>query len=284
MINPLRERRAFTLIELLVVIAIIAILVALLLPAVQSAREAARRAQCKNHLKQLALAMHNYHDAQGRFPSGYIVDTGWGWGTMLLPFIDQRPLFETLDPSGNMNLSNAALLDQLRTPLTLFQCPSDSHPQWNDKSKPEVDAKKEIAHSNYIGIMGSTLSNPVGNGTLFQNSSVRMADIMDGTSNTLLFGERDYFKHRGSIWGGSTNHPDTNRNFLVTQTANLTQINSSDQNAFGSLHPGGAQFAFADGSVRFLSETIDAKDGVGAAMGTWQRLGARNDNQPVGEH
>ena len=284
MASKLKERRAFTLIELLVVIAIIGVLVALLLPAVQSAREAARRAECKNHLKQLALAMHNYHDAHRRFPSGYIVETGWGWGTMLLPFIDQRPLFETVRPSGEMDLSNSPLLDQLRTPLALFECPSDSHPEWNDKSKPKVKAKEAIAHSNYIGIMGSQLSNPVGNGTLYQNSSIKMADILDGTSNTLLFGERDYFERRGSIWAGSTNHTDTNRNFLISQTADLTKINAEDQNAFGSLHRGGAQFAFADGSVHFLSETMDAQDGTGNDMGTWQRLGARSDNLPVGEY
>ena len=86
-------RQAFTLIELLVVIAIIAILIALLLPAVQQAREAARRTQCRNHLKQLALALHNYHDTHGVLPSGYIVETGWGWGTMVLPPMDQGPLF-----------------------------------------------------------------------------------------------------------------------------------------------------------------------------------------------
>lgn len=275
------RRRAFTLIELLVVIAIIAILIALLLPAVQAAREAARRTQCKNNLKQLALSMHNYHDTYKRFPSGYIIETGWGWGTMLLPFVEQQPLFDSLSPSGDMDLTDGTRLSLLRTTLPVFQCPSDSHPRLNDKSKPEVRAKMEIALSNYIGIMGSTLSNPRGNGTLFQNSGVRMADISDGTSNTLLFGERDYFRHRGSIWGGSTNHPDTNRNFLMSQTADLTRINAAHQNAFGSLHPGGAQFAFADGSVRFLSENINASDG--GTLGTWQRLGARNDGQPVGE-
>ncbi len=237
-----KDRRAFTLIELLVVIAIIGVLIALLLPAVQSAREAARRAECKNHLKQLALAMHNYHESHGRFPSGYIVETGWGWGTMLLPSLDQRPLFDSLGPSGEMDLTNGALLALLRTPLSIYQCPSDSHPEWNDKSKPEVQAKQEIAHSNYIGIMGSSLSNPTGNGTLYQNSSVQMRDILDGTSHTLLFGERDYFVHRASIWGGSTNHPDTNRNFLMSQTADLTRINAADQNAFSSQHKGGRAF------------------------------------------
>ena len=94
--QPRIRRKGFTLIELLVVIAIIAVLIALLLPAVQQAREAARRTQCKNHLKQLALALHNYHDQYPTCPSGYFVATGWGWGTMLLPFMDQIPLFEQM--------------------------------------------------------------------------------------------------------------------------------------------------------------------------------------------
>lgn len=281
--QPLKKSKGFTLIELLVVIAIIAVLVALLLPAVQQAREAARRTQCKNHLKQLVLAMHNYHDQYRTFPSGYIVDTGWGWGTMLLPNLDQTPLFEQLDPSGDMDLTNPDLLENLRTPLETYRCPSDPKPDLNDKSKPNVHAKKEISISNYIGIMGSYLSNPTGNGTLYQNSSVQMRDMTDGASNTLLFGERDYQNHRGSIWGGSTNHPDTNRNFLMSQTTDMTRINAPHQNAFGSLHTGGAHFAMCDGSVHFISENIDSQDGTGNAMGTWQRLGARNDGQVVGQ-
>lgn len=281
--QPRIQRKGFTLIELLVVIAIIAVLIALLLPAVQQAREAARRTQCKNHLKQLALALHNYHDQYRTFPSGYIVATGWGWGTMLLPFMDQSPLFEQMAPSGDMDLTNGTLLGYLRTPLVAYQCPSDSKPNLNDKSKPKVHAKKEIALSNYIGVMGNYLSDPTGNGSLYQNSSVKMRDLTDGSSNTLLLGERDYKNHRGSIWGGSTNHPDTNRNFLMSQTTQLTQINAANQNAFGSLHTGGAHFALCDGSVHFISENINSQDGSGNTMGTWQRLGARNDGQVVGQ-
>jgi prepilin-type N-terminal cleavage/methylation domain-containing protein/prepilin-type processing-associated H-X9-DG protein len=278
-----KQRPAFTLIELLVVIAIIAILIALLLPAVQAAREAARRTQCKNNVKQLSLALHNYHDIHLRFPSGYIVDTGWGWGTMLLPQVDQAPLFNTLAPSGPMDLSDVDRLAQLRTPLSVFRCPSDPQPEWNDKSKPEVVVKTEIGISNYIGVMGSFLSDPTSNGTMFQNSSIRLRDITDGTSNTLLLGERDYAKHRASIWGGSTNHTDTNRNFLMSQTAELTAINAEGQNAFSSMHTGGAHFALADGSVRFLTETIESRDGAAPDSGTWQRLGARNDGGVLGE-
>ena len=277
------HRNGFTLIELLVVIAIIAILIALLLPAVQQAREAARRVQCKNNLKQLALALHNYQDTHGTFPPGYIVDTGWGWGTMLLPAVEQAPLYNQLSPSGLMDLTDAARLELVRKPLEAFRCPSDSQPELNDKSKPNVKAKKEIATANYIGIMGSILSDPVGNGTMYQNSSIRFRDITDGTSNTLLLGERDYHNHRGSIWAGSTNHTDTNRNFLISQTSDALKINALHENAFSSLHTGGAHFALCDGSVRFLSENIDSVDGAGPAMGTWQRLGQCNDSQPLGE-
>lgn len=278
-----KGRGAFTLIELLVVIAIIALLIALLLPAVQQVREAARRAQCKNHLKQIGLALHNYHDAHGALPPGYITDTGWGWGTMLLPYLDQAPLYNRLNPEGKMDLTDTVRLDGVRTALPTFLCPSDSHPEWNDKSKPEVVAKKEIALANYIGIMGNVVSDPEGNGTMFQNSRIRFRDVTDGTSNTFLCGERDYLGHRASIWAGTTNHPDTNRNFLISETSAMLAINAPHQNAFGSQHTEGAHFLFTDGSVRFVSENILSADGTPETMGIWQRLGQRNDGQPLGE-
>lgn len=281
--NHAHRRPGFTLIELLVVIAIIAVLIALLLPAVQAAREAARRTQCKNHLKQLALALHNYHDTHNALPPGYLTETGWGWGTMLLPFVEQRNLFDTLAPAGDMDLTDATRLDLVRTPLAVFRCPSDSQPELNDKSKPNVRAKKAIAIANYIGIMGSVLADPVSNGTMYQNSRVRLADLTDGTSATLVLGERDYALHRASIWAGSTNHPATNRNFLVSQTSDALKINAPDENAFSSKHAGGAQFALADGSVRFIADSLNSADGIGSAAGIWQRLGQRNDGQVVAE-
>lgn len=283
MAHQLRKKNGFTLIELLVVIAIIAVLIALLLPAVQSAREAARRTQCKNNLKQLALAMHNYHDTHGVFPPGYLTETGWGWGTMLLPFVEQGNLFDALSPSGPMSLTDAARLELVRESLGMFRCPSDSQPVLNDKSKPEVAAKEEIAMSNYLGIMGSVVADPNGNGTMFQDSRVRIGDITDGTSTTLLLGERDYVRHRASIWAGSTNHPATNRNFVVSETSDALRINGADQNAFSSMHSSGAQFALADGGVRFVSENLMSADGVASASGVWQRLGQRNDGQVVGD-
>ena len=265
-----KQRPAFTLIELLVVIAIIAILIALLLPAVQAAREAARRTQCRNNLKQLSLALHNYHDVHLRFPSGYIVETGWGWGTMLLPQVDQAPLFNTLAPSGPMDLSDPDRLAQLRTPLSVFRCPSDPQPERNDKSKPEVVVKEEIGISNYIGIMGSFLSDPVGNGTMYQNSSVRLRDITDGTSNTLMAGERyardaiytDLPNRRGWAWcnylAGQDvfGHTRVPVNYVIPPTGTAVFFYTDRRTcAFGSGHTGGANFVFCDGSVRFLTLT-----------------------------
>ncbi|HET6423848.1 MAG TPA: DUF1559 domain-containing protein [Planctomycetaceae bacterium] len=142
-----RDRFGFTLIELLVVIAIIAILIALLLPAVQQAREAARRTQCRNNLKQLGLAIHNYHDQAGVFPPGWVsqyyqVGTGeptiWSWGAFLLPQIDQAPLYNTVSP-GTRRIDNnlaagGSTAAALTTPLTAFRCASDTGPALNNFS------------------------------------------------------------------------------------------------------------------------------------------------------
>ena len=146
--NTKRRSRGFTLIELLVVIAIIAILIALLLPAVQQAREAARRTQCKNNMKQIGLAMHNYHDVHLCFPPGYITTTPcesatvwpacnagelglYSWGTFVLPYIDQSNLYNQLTPGTvplQVNLTIPAVLQSLRQPLSMFLCPSDPGP------------------------------------------------------------------------------------------------------------------------------------------------------------
>lgn len=127
--------------------------------------------------------------------------------------------------------------------------------------------------------MQSVLADPMSNGTMYQNSHIRLADLIDGTSATLVLGERGYAHHRASIWAGSTNHPATDRNFLVSQTSDLLSINGLDENAFSSKHSDGAQFALADQSVRFIADLLNSADGIGSAAGTWQRLGQRNDGQ-----
>ncbi len=230
-----RPRPGFTLIELLVVIAIIAILIALLLPAVQQAREAARRSQCRNNLKQMGLALHNYHDAFQRFPAAYLLnpvalhsEPSYGWGTSILPYLDQSPLYQKLDP-GKRTLrqiasgpdADAALL---QTALSVFVCPSDITGKtnrnrfwgsafWSPPMNPKigVDASTPsngVGTSNYLVIMGpggagsamlttssGSYVNPDLRGTFWANSFRRMRDVTDGLSNTLIIGERDGGKY-----------------------------------------------------------------------------------------
>lgn len=227
----MRSRRSgFTLIELLVVIAIIAVLIALLLPAVQQAREAARRTQCKNNLKQIGLAIHNYHDVTQRMPPGYVMqfsgtadsvlDGNWSWATYLLPYIDQAPLYTKLNP-GN-NTMTACVADTsvngcragLQTTLTAFRCPSDTGPPLNDGPQPpDLPAPSTngyriqgvpTATSNYTannasrslrsatGPLTTTGGVQFANGIAWRNSGCSMRDISDGMSNTLLVGERAY--------------------------------------------------------------------------------------------
>ncbi len=227
--------RAFTLIELLVVIAIIAVLIALLLPAVQAAREAARRSQCTNNLKQIGVAIHNYHESIGTFPPGYIsgvnpsitdacdqdaensvsVDTGpgWAWGSMILPQIDQQPLYNSI----NFNLSVAYHQNDTssHTSLSVYLCPSDFGPSLvpvladppdpaNAGSFSGSNIVDQVARGNYIGMFGlgeicaasGASSQPnvgsvgTASGMFFRNSRLTFANVVDGTSNTIAIGER----------------------------------------------------------------------------------------------
>lgn len=343
--SRVRFRRGFTLIELLVVIAIIAILIALLLPAVQQAREAARRSQCKNSLKQIGLAMHNYLDVHRTLPPGYVAkiprnqtsgERGlYAWGAFILPYIDQAPLYNTLQV-GNVlleqNLATPAGLAALQTPLPIFRCPSDPGPELNNFDESESDDPANaaanwynrhvtsdgadripIATSNYVMVANSSDSTtppvdpaPYGppKGVGYQNSKVRIADITDGTSNTLLVGERawrfdDLTVGAATVIGFSAEvcNPSGSANVKAAQLAALgigyDGINWSANNrihqtrGFSSNHVGGAHFVLCDGSVRFISENIDYVKGSVSAppyiTTTFARLLARNDGQPVGE-
>ncbi|HXD89117.1 MAG TPA: DUF1559 domain-containing protein [Urbifossiella sp.] len=212
----MRSRQAFTLIELLVVIAISAILMGLLLPAVQKVREAAARMKCANNLKQIGLALHNYHDANRYFAPGYIdgnsnsastpdrdVGPGWGWAAFLLPYLEQGNLFNQIDFNKGIGTGGNAIAAQ--QPLTIFQCPSDPLQQ----SFTVWPTNVVVAHSNYVGCNGSQEcfvnaggANPANNGVFYRNSRNNFASVSDGLSGTIFVGERSS-NHAPATWTGA---------------------------------------------------------------------------------
>lgn len=310
----LRTRRGFTLIELLVVIAIIAILIALLLPAVQQAREAARRSQCKNNLKQIGIALHNYHDTFGRFPPAAVGTNttvgfndndvrhaGWGatWVIQILPYIDQAPLYNNYTPE--LPARDNANQSVVRERLTVFQCPSDTEAPPIGTANGAV---LNMARGNYglnIGL-GRGRNNGVFNsqqrrgiGHIRRQWGARMADITDGTSNTIVVGEllKD-IRTGDSTWGvwahaggpfisgfnerqtGPDRYMVPNGNATINQNRQYTphcpnggndpvfRCEDSDvAHSVRSKHVGGAQVILGDGSVRFISENIDENTWAG---------------------
>lgn len=312
-----KPRRGFTLIELLVVIAIIAILIALLLPAVQQAREAARRSSCKNNLKQYGLALHNYHDVYGMFPIG---GQNWGnphigWQVRVMPQMEQGNLYQELNLNGdatwNKVLSNGKRLRQTSVPYA--RCPSDtSDDTWADRfwgsycgslgSQSTPSNGGDCEHFQQFAQPGSAAhGNTLGKSNLSGvftrlGSSIKIKDISDGTSNTIMVGEilMRCTDHREGPWhynGGGNAHAST----VVPINTMTTCVDSEAQATakgyphpecfskdnwnyswgFRSEHAGGAQFLFGDGSVKFLSENIDHR--------TYQRLGGRADGEPIGD-
>lgn len=262
------QTRAFTLVELLVVIAIIGVLVALLLPAVQFARESARRSQCSNNLKQLVLGIHNHESTYGYFPSAYEapnLEPGWGWGAATLPYIEQQGLFEKAQVAnvkyGNGANPNATPTPETELRLKVFRCPSDPAPDLNPT---------RLLHgtSNYRSVTGPSqlLAFYVDfdyGGVMFQNSRMRMAKITDGTSNTLVIGECIFDEKtdkRAALWSGMTglrNGAIWVSDVMWSVDNVSANINGPAPQAFSSRHPGGAFFAYSDGSVRFFYEHGD---------------------------
>jgi len=346
MVRCRRVRSGFTLIELLVVIAIIAILIGLLVPAVQKVRAAAARAQCQNNLKQIGLALQTYHDSYKKFPVGEFNDDNrnWGWGTAILPYIEQAPLYTALKndltyfmifiPGGGTNTYNGATnynsdnnntggiintnagAGAARTIIPVYVCPSDTWPN-------QVDSG--YGKTNYLGNMGSDTSGfaagaawatwgaPVRgdlmNGMLVQSNDnnrtypVTIGMVIDGTSNTAFVGEvTGNFNTTGTysgsnlnltnnvgwyhvaatnsfpIWaGGNPNFQGqgAQHNYFRLMSVNYplnTKTGTVADRCFGSQHTGGANFVFVDGSVRFLSDSIDVT--------VYQAMGTRNGNEP----
>jgi len=265
-----------TLVELLVVIGIVAVLVALLMPAVQAAREAARRARCQNHVRQIGLALHNHHTTHRSLPPGWVSaapngDPGWGWGAVALPFIEQEALQEASGggpwgghgPSpGGMPIGHAGNQRFRETSLSLFLCPSDPadklfmlHRGTGSGAPPMF----EIARANYVAVFGTRTveANPgTGDGTFFQNSSVRFADVRDGLSNTLLVGER-CSRLDNATWVGAVPGAGHGMARVVGRAGSVPNHVLNDFADFSSYHPFGANFVLGDGAARLISDEID---------------------------
>jgi prepilin-type N-terminal cleavage/methylation domain-containing protein/prepilin-type processing-associated H-X9-DG protein len=286
---PSSRRGAFTLIELLVVIAIIGLLIGLLLPAVQAAREAARRAQCVNNLKQIGIALHNYHDAHQVFPPGYISDftaagddtgPGWGWASMILPQLEQSNLFSSVN--FTLAIEQPANSTGRLSGVGVYLCPSDRvRPAWEAmKGDPVTGTLQglvcEVAPSNYVGVYGISEPGVDGEGTFFRNSRVGLRDITDGSALTIVVGERSHNLGEatwvGSVTGAVLAPPpgdsdgvgaprvEAGPGMVLGQAGERRSPGdpAADVNQFYSRHAGrGVHFVFADGHVSFLKSTMD---------------------------
>jgi len=288
--NKNGTRKGFTLIELLVVIAIIGVLVGLLLPAVQQARESARRASCTNKLKQLGLAVHNYADTNKELPPLALLGSSgqatpaWAWSALLLPFLEEVNLHNTLGVGSGQPTSNAALA----TRLDSFLCPSDTPPR--ESSPRGMGGGVQFGLSNYPAVNGEGTRAKKANATAdatgvfiarppTANEPIRkFKDILDGTSSTLMIGERATDQLLVNNSGNTLN--DTARCYTSWTAVSKPQVDNSGyqglmeisgstgeplnsaaptwqfRHSFRSTHPGGSQFATADAAVFFASENM----------------------------
>ncbi len=309
------KRSGFTLIELLVVIAIIGVLIALLLPAVQSAREAARRAQCVNNLKQIGLAVHNYHDGLGSLPVGEIRGSSYSALSQTLAFFEQGGLYNTI----NFDLRNVDVANNTArtTQLAVLLCPSEVENPLPDRGAATCYFANKGTNVIWQDPVGPNTGLPKANGTFVFGEVVRFSGITDGLSNTALFSERvladgsnaivspleDVFFPKSApttadealAWCKALDINDLSNQAPVFMGApwlngqhcymHSTPPNGRSCGYFtvnratmppSSRHPGGVNMLLGDGSVRFVKQTI--------ALETWRALGTRNGREIVGEY
>jgi prepilin-type N-terminal cleavage/methylation domain-containing protein len=276
------RRTGFTLVELLAVSAAVSLLGTQIFPLIGQSREAARRSQCKNNLKQIGLAIHNYHDTYVGFPVGWVgVDleskepdvrgmNGWGWGARITPFMDQAPLFNQLNFSARVD--DPENTKSIAIPIPTLRCPADPFVKKTWKitdadDKPLLD----LATANYVASFGTEELSRCegmkpgelcrGDGLFFHNSMVRIREITDGTSNTIAVGERlgDDKSDHLSTWSGviaKGKHP-----FARILGSSHAALDAKDRHPsdYGSAHGKGSHFVLTDGAVRFVSSSLDLK-------------------------
>jgi prepilin-type processing-associated H-X9-DG protein/prepilin-type N-terminal cleavage/methylation domain-containing protein len=277
------RRAGFTVLELLTVIGIVSTLAAIVLPAVGSAREAARRMQCVNQLKQVGIALHSYHEVCGSFPAGWqweaTNNSAYGWAVPLLPYLEQNAIFEQTD--RNRVLTHPANARARGTSIGLLLCPSDlAEPtfllSWEDEVAGTSGPLFDLPTASYFGVFGTyepdgddgASIQPEGDGTFIESHSIRLADLQRGTGQTMIVGERTMARIP-STWLGVDRQGADAACRLVGNAMVAPNCDTCDECEFASRHSGGANFLWGDGRVSLVSGSIDSRE--------YQRMSRRCD-------
>lgn len=271
-------RPAFTLVEVLVALAIVGVLVALLIPAVQAAREASRRVQCLNNLKQHGLALNAYVGSVDAFPIGCLswpappggAAPGWAWAAPLLPHLEQGSVYDAMNVDAPIDV--AANLTARSATLAVFDCPSDHGPRGLAVASAVVGGTVEAAATSYAASQGADGAAQGGDGMFRVNKSVRPRDVKDGLSNTFAVGERARFIVRNA-WAGALGDGRGADQVLARMSSKGLEVANPSPASFGGAHPGATNFLTADGSARSFKTT--------AAPAVLRAFATRNGREAV---